>query len=77
MAVDRGAFLRRHCSGGYDGPHWLDCTRSVGILVFLCDTRLLLGYFLWCGVSAGDTPRFMGSFLKAAGPLTLKRFAVK
>ena len=32
VAVDRGFFLRRYCSGRRPGSHWLDCTGTVGIL---------------------------------------------
>ena len=32
VAVDRGFFLRRYCSGRRPGSHWLDCTGTAGIL---------------------------------------------
>ena len=34
VAVDRGVRLRRHCSGRRAGSHWLDCTGTIGVLVF-------------------------------------------
>jgi hypothetical protein len=34
VAVDRGVRLRRPCSGRRVGSHCLDCTGTVGILVF-------------------------------------------
>jgi len=33
VAVDRGSFLRRHCSGRRGGSHWLDCISTAWILV--------------------------------------------
>ena len=32
VAVDRGFFLRRYCSGRRPGSHWLDCTGTARIL---------------------------------------------
>ena len=34
VAVDRGVRLRRHCSSRRAGSHWLDCSGTVGLLVF-------------------------------------------
>ena len=34
VAVDRGVRLRPHCSSRRAGSHWLDCSGTVGLLVF-------------------------------------------
>ena len=44
VAVDRGVRLRRHCSSRRAGSHWLDCTGTIGILVFMTDDRLIAAH---------------------------------